>query len=97
MADFPEDTVFVASGPDFPAEALNLGRGTEQALADLLREHGPERVLLYWQRKNGELAGPLLQQTVHTGRDDIAKYYLTTFTQARAFQKPLEIQIGWDS
>jgi hypothetical protein len=93
MPGFPMETVFVASGPDFAAEVLNLGKDTEQALADLLREHGPEGVTIYAQGPNGVLVR-LLGDTAHTGRDDIAKYYLTTFTHPH---QRLEIQVGWDS
>lgn len=93
MQSFPIETVFVATGPDFTAEALDLGAGTEQALADLLREYGPERLYLYVQNTDGHLR-PCLSTTAHTGRDDIAKYYLTTFSDMLEHR---EIQIGWDS
>jgi hypothetical protein len=94
MPTFPEDTVFVATGPDFAAEALNLGKGTEQAIADILREHGPERVHLYVQDDTDGGLRLLTAATVHTGRDDIAKYYLTTCTDVVTGR---QMQIGWDS
>lgn len=95
--DFPQETVFVASGPDFTPVVTGTEPGdAERQLAELLREHGPESMTVYVQFPDGRLI-ELFGQTVHTGRDDIAKYYVTTFTQTRAFQKPLEIQVGWDS
>lgn len=89
---FDETAVFVASGPDFGAELLD-GRDYESALAELLREHGPERMNVYVQQDDGTLA--LLEQgTAMTGKDDLAKYYVTTYTSTAT---GLVAEVGWDT
>lgn len=89
---FDETAVFVASGPDFDAELID-GRDYELAMAELLREHGPEQMNIYAQSPDGTLE--LLQQlTAMTGRDDLAKYYLTTYTSSTT---GLVAQVGWDA
>lgn len=84
---FTEDTEFLVSGADQePVTVL------EKGLADLLREHGPEQLTVFvalWDGSPEELPG----ETVLCGVDDLAKYYVTTYTSART---GLVASISWD-
>jgi hypothetical protein len=84
---FQPDTSFLACGPDLePVEVR------EKELADLLREHGPERLTVHvalWDGSPEELT----EATVMGGADDRFKYYVTTYTSART---GLVAEIEWD-
>jgi hypothetical protein len=93
MPHFPMQTVFVACGPDFIPEVTKPEPGDpEHRLADLLREHGPERVTVYAQMDHGPLE-ELNDRTVHLGRDDTTKYYSTRYTSPITGRY---IDVGWD-
>lgn len=85
---FTEDTEFLACGPD-----QNMVIVPEKGLAELLAEHGPERLTVYVQLWDGSIE-ELAPDTKHTGRDDLAKYYVTRYTSART---GLVADIGWDT
>lgn len=93
---FDETTVFVVSGPDFPAVIVNdrdEAHDYERELAELLREHGPEAMNVYVQAADGTLE--LLEHgTVLCGVDDLAKYYQTTYTSNAT---GLLAVVGWDT
>lgn len=82
----PENT-YLAYGPD---ETMTIVQ--EKALADLLRQHGPERLHIHTQLCDGSLE-ELTVDTTLAGVDDLAKYYVTTLTGART---GLVAEIGWD-
>jgi hypothetical protein len=85
---FTEDMEYLAFGPD-----QNMTIVREKELAELLAEHGPERLTVYVQLWDGSIE-ELAEDTKHTGRDDLAKYYVTTYTSART---GLVASIGWDT
>lgn len=104
MPHFPRETAFVASGPDFAPEVIpgEAPKGAEGRLADLLREYGPEAMTVYAQNPDGNLE-KLTPDTKHTGRDDVAKYFITIYASERQGSvdvtgwHPMTIEIGWDS
>lgn len=85
---FVEDTEYLVCGPD---EAMRIVQ--ERELAELLREHGPERLFVYVQLWDGS-PEELTPYTSHTGRDDTSKYYVTRYTSART---GMVADIGWDT
>lgn len=85
---FTEDVEYLACGPD---QSMTIVR--EKELAELLREHGPERLTVYTQLWDGSIE-ELSASTAHTGRDDQAKYYVTRYLSPRT---GLVADIGWDT
>jgi hypothetical protein len=94
MPHFERTTRFVAVGADFdPTVTGAEPYAAEGELAELLREHGPEAVIVYAPMGHGPLE-ELRSHTEHTGRDDIAKYYVTRYTSPITGRY---IEIGWDN
>jgi hypothetical protein len=91
---FPAHATFVATGPDFQPTVIDAGFRSEQAIAALLHEHKPERVHLYVQEALDGGLRLLTPGTEFTGRDDIAQYHVTTYTDAMTGQT---LKVGWDS
>jgi hypothetical protein len=90
---YPPSQVFLllvapGDGPDWLERVDN-----ERLFADLLREQGPEAITAFAWLWDGSIE-ELEAETVFGGKDDLAKYYLTTFTGTRT---GLVAQIGWDT
>jgi hypothetical protein len=87
MNFFDPETTYMVCGPD---ELMTIV--TEKGLADLFREHGPERLFVYVQLWDGS-PEELVKTTTMSGADDVAKYYMTHLTSPRT---SMVAAIVWD-